>query len=160
MKAAVEYVRDTIDLVKQIETRFLELGARLYHIRENKLWQDTYDSYYDFLESAHINQSMASMLYGIHDHFVVKGGKTQEDLRGIGYSNLYKAIPLIESRGVDRALTTAKTLTRGDIEDEVRDEKHGVHAHTIRWRRRHSRSQSSASLLTRKSILSLRYFLS
>lgn len=135
MKPA-EFVRETIDLVKQIETRFLELGARLYRIREEKLYAATYDTYYDFLEAAHINQTMASMLYGIHQHYIVNGGRTQEELAGIGYSNLYKAIPLIESKGVKKAVMSAKTLTRGDIEDEVREVRHGNHRHVVgteRW---------------------------
>ncbi len=131
-----EYVRQTIDLVKQIETRFLELGARLYRIREKKLWVDSYESYYEFLEAAQINQSLASRLFAIHRHYVVEGGKKPETLDGIGYSNLYTAIPLIEERGVDAAIVAAGTLTRGDIEDEVRDGKHGEHDHKVgieRW---------------------------
>lgn len=131
-----EYVRQTIDLVKQIETRFLELGARLYRIREKKLWSDSYDSYFDFLDAAQINQSLASRLYAIHKYYVVEGGKKMETLDGIGYSNLYTAIPLIEERGIDAAVIAADTLTRGEIEDEVRDEKHGDHRHKVgvdRW---------------------------
>lgn len=132
----VDYVRDTIDLVRQIETRFLELGARLYRIREEKLWNGTYETYYEFLDAAHINQAMASMLYSIHEHWIVKGKRTPEQLEGIGYSNLYKAIPLIEERGIRKALDAASTLTRGEIEDEVRDQKHGAHRHKVgtdRW---------------------------
>jgi len=130
------YVRETIDLVKQIETRFLELGARLYHIREKSLWSGTYDSYHEFLDSAQINQSLASRLYAIHKYYVIDGGKSEDALSGIGYSNLYTAIPLIEERGVDGAIIAAETLSRGDIEDEVRDKKHGNHKHTVgdeRW---------------------------
>jgi len=130
------FVRETIDLVKQIETRFLELGARLYRIREEKLWADTYDSYQEFLDSAHINPSHASVLASIHRHYVVEGKKEYGELAGIGYSNLYEAIPLIEKEGVDTAVVKAETLTRSEIKDEVREIKHGVHEHvfgTERW---------------------------
>lgn len=131
-----DYVRETIDLVKQIETRFLELGARLYRIKEEKLWLNTYDSYQEFLDTAHINPGHASILASIHKHYVVDGGKKQETLAGIGYSNLYEAIPLIEAEGVDSAVVKASTLTRAEIKDEVRDEKHGEHKHEVgvdRW---------------------------
>lgn len=131
-----DYLRQTIDLVKQIETRFLELGARLYSIRERKLWADTYDSYSDFLEAAKINPGHASILASIHKHYVVEGKKKQGTLAGIGYSNLYEAIPLIEREGVDSAVVKADTLTRSEIKDEVREVKHGVHEHNVgeeRW---------------------------
>ncbi len=45
-EVAASYVRETIHLVKSIETRFLELGARLYKIRTDELWPDSYGSYY------------------------------------------------------------------------------------------------------------------
>lgn len=131
-----EYVRETIDLVKQIETRFLELGARLYKIREEKLWITGYDSYQEFLDTAHINPGHASILASIHKHYVVEGKQKREALAGIGYSNLYEAIPLIESEGIASAVAKAETLTRSEIKDEVRDQKHGVHVHNIgeeRW---------------------------
>ncbi len=123
------YLRDTIDLVKSIETRFFELAARLYTIKSKELWSDAYDSFQEFLDVAKVNPSMASMLTQIHDHYVVQGGIPQAKLVGIGYSNLYEAIPLIESKGVATAVETAKTLTRSEIKLEVREQKHGACAH-------------------------------
>ena len=126
-----EYIRETIDLVKSIETRFLELGARLYRIREEKLYLNTYDTYTDFLEAAHINPGHASILYSIHKNYIIDGGKEQNSLAGIGYSNLYEAIPLIERDGVENAVLKAETLTRSEIKDEVREQKHGEHEHVV-----------------------------
>lgn len=123
MKTA-DYICDTIDLVHQIETRFLELAKRLYKIKEEKLWSTTYDSFQEFLDEAHINPGHASILVSIHRNYIVEGGKTQEQLKGIGYSNLYEAIPLIEKDGVDKALKKAETLTRAEIIHEVRDVEH------------------------------------
>ncbi len=131
-----DFVRETIDLVKQIETRFLELGARLYRIREEKLWENTYTSYQEFLDSAHINPGHASILASIHKHYVVDGGVQFKTLQGVGYSNLYEAIPLIEKEGIDNAIVKAATLTRSEIKDEVRDGHHGEHPHDLgveRW---------------------------
>lgn len=131
-----EYLRATVDLVKQIETRFLELGARLYKIKDKQLWQGDYDSYQEFLDSAHINPGHASILTKIHQHYMVNEGVEFKQLGAIGYSNLYEAIPLIEKEGVEKAILKAATLTRAEIKDEVRDVKHGVHDHTVgkeRW---------------------------
>lgn len=131
-----EYLRETIDLVKSIETRFLELAARLYRIKDKELWKGNYDHYTDFLETAHINPGHASILTKIHQHYVIDGKKTQKELAGIGYSNLYESIPLIERDGVDMAVTKASTLTRSEIKDEVREQTHGEHEHVVgteRW---------------------------
>ncbi len=131
-----EYLRETIDLIKSIETRFLELAARLYRIRDKELWKDSYDTYTEFLEAAHVKPAHASILYSIHQHYVVEGKKTTKELAGIGYSNLYEAIPLIEKQGVDKAVAKADTLTRSEIKDEVREQRHGEHVHVIgkdRW---------------------------
>ena len=127
MQKPIDYVRETIDLVKSIETRFLELGARLYKIKEENLWEGTYDSYYEFLDAAHVNPSMASMLVKVHQYYVVEGKQTPEQLRSVGYSNLYQAIPLIERDGVEATVIKADTLTRSEIIDEVKEQKHGRH---------------------------------
>lgn len=136
MKDGANFLRETVDLVKQIETRFLELGARLFRIKENKLWLDTYESYQEFLDAARISPGNASILASIHQHYVLEGKVPIKKLAGIGYSNLYEAIPLIERDGVDAAVVKADTLTRSEIKDEVKEKKHGVHRHvmgTERW---------------------------
>lgn len=127
------FLRNTVDLVKQIETRFLELGARLFQIRERRFWESAYDSFEDFLEAAKISAGNASMLAAIHKTYVVDGGVSMERLASVGYSNLYAAIPLIERDGVDKAVEKARLLTRAELREEVREEKHGecAHAETI-----------------------------
>lgn len=117
------FLRDTIDLVKQIENRFLELAGRLYAIKEKEMWKSTYDSYQEFLEAAKINPGHASILTQIHKAYVVDGRIQFKQLGGIGYSNLYEAIPLIEKHGIDKTIVMAATLTRTEIKEEVRDEK-------------------------------------
>lgn len=132
---SANYLRDTIDLVKQIETRFLELGARLYQIRKHKFWGSTYESYEEFLDASKISPGNASMLAAIHEHYVIKGGVSHEKLSSVGYSNLYFAIPLIEKDGVEKAVEKARLLTRSELRDEVREEKHGPHTHDLGDRR-------------------------
>lgn len=123
------YLRDTIDLVKSIETRFFELAARLYTIKTKELWANSYDSFQEFLDTAKVSPSMASMLTQVHHHYVVEGKIAPDKLVGIGYSNLYTSIPLIEAKGVGRVVEMAKTLTRDEIKQEVREEKHGACKH-------------------------------
>ena len=124
-----DFLRETIDVIRQIETRFLELGSRLYKIRTEELWNSSYDSYAEFLTEAKLTQGNASMLASVHEHYVVLGGATQEKLAGIGYSSLYQAIPLIEKDGVEKVIEKARLLTRDELKQEVREEKHGACSH-------------------------------
>lgn len=124
-----DFLRDTIDLVKQIETRFIELGRRLFTIKEKELWTGQYDTYQEFLDDARINPGHDSILRSIHKNYVVEGNVKPQHLARIGYSNLYEAIPLIEKDGVELAVEKARTLTRSEIKDEVREDKHGECKH-------------------------------
>lgn len=124
-----DFLQDTINLVKSIETRFLELGARLYTIKDKEMWKDNYESFQDFVIDAKINPGNASILVSIHKNYIVEGGQEQQKLAGIGYSNLYASIPLIERNGVDKAVIIASTLTRSEIQQEVREEKHSECPH-------------------------------
>lgn len=120
-----DFLRDTVDLIKQIETRFLELGARLYNIREKKLWlEGGYDTYEDFLDTAKMSYGNASILASVHKHYVVDKNLSFQQLTGVGYSNLYEAIPLLQSESPDKVVEIARTLTRSEIKQEVRDHKH------------------------------------
>lgn len=123
------YLRETVDLVRQIESRFLELAQRLFNIKEKEIWKQDYDSFQDFLDTTKISKGNASMLMAIHKAYVVDGGMTHAKLAKAGYSNLYEAMPLIERDGVEKAAEIARTLTRSEIKDEVREEKHGECAH-------------------------------
>ncbi|MDQ5927632.1 MAG: hypothetical protein QG633_70 [Patescibacteria group bacterium] len=116
-----EYLRETIDVVRQIETRFLELGARLYSIKEKQLWRETYDSFPEFLKAAKISEGMASILSSIHKNYIVEGNVDAKRLEGAGYSNLYESIPFIETEGIESAVIKAQTLSRSEIIKEKRE---------------------------------------
>ena len=129
MPTPATFLRETIDLVRQIETRFLELGARLFQIQTKELWKDSYETYNDFLETAKISPGNASMLAAVHKTYHLEGGVSHAKLSKTGYSNLYAAIPLIEKDGVEKAVEKAQLLTRGELKEEVRERKHGVCKH-------------------------------
>lgn len=137
MLTTQDFCRDTIELVKSIETRFLELGARLYKISEEKLWEGGYDSFNDFLQNANVNKGTASKLVNIYRSYVIDGGVTVEQLAGVPYTNLYQAIPLIGKEGAEHAAALAETLTKEEIKEELREQKFGVHQHAAvgdeRW---------------------------
>lgn len=123
------FLRDTVDLVRQIETRFLELGARLFLIQEKEIWKDGYESFGEFVDAAGLRRPFASQLTTIHKVYVVQGRVRSTELAKVGYQKLYDAIPLIEKEGVQKAVTMARTLSLGELREEVREEKHGECLH-------------------------------
>ncbi len=80
------YLRSTVDLVGQISSRYLELGARLYKIREEKLYLASYETFYDFLYHADIKPDTCSKLTKVHENFIVKGHVAPEQISNIGYT--------------------------------------------------------------------------
>lgn len=123
------YLRETIDLVKQIETRFLELGARLYKVQQEKLWDGEYDSFMEFIDAAGLKRPFATILTTIHKVYVVEGRVSAPKLAAAGYSKLYDAIPLLEGADTKTVVAKATLLTLSELRDEVRDENHAECKH-------------------------------
>lgn len=123
------FLRETIDVVKQIESRFIELAGRLYKIRDKEMWKSSYDSFSEFLEAARILPSHASILIAVYRNYVVLRGVPEADLAGIGYSTLYEAIPLLEKENPTDVVEKARVLTRSEIQDEVREKTNGICSH-------------------------------
>ena len=127
----INFLRETIELARTINTRDFELGQRLYLIREEEKWKADEDcgSFYDFLSLAGIHSSKASILMSVYKHYVVEGGIDQNKLALAPYSSLYEAIPLLETRKHADVVQMAMSLTRDEIKAESRELKHGECEH-------------------------------
>lgn len=127
------FLRETISLVKDIETRFIELAARIHRIKNSGIWKYKYESYEDFLLETKLSPGTASKLASVYETYIVQGGLDVKQLAGVPYSSLYTAIPLIGEHGVESTVAKVKTLTRSELADEVREDEHGVclHEHTM-----------------------------
>lgn len=127
----VIFLRDTVDLVSQIETRFIELATRLAKIKAQEMWKSGgYDSFSEYCDAAKISRGNASMLVSVYEHYLLPGEIKPEELVGAPYSSLYEAIPLLKEEDVATVVSKVKLLTRQEIKDEVREEKHGDCKHT------------------------------
>lgn len=124
------YLRDTVDLVTQIETRFIELGMRLSKIRSTEMWKSGgYSSFSEYLDAAKMSRGNASMLINVYESYLLPGLVKPEHLIGAPYSSLYEAIPLLKTEDPETVIAKVKLLTRSEIKDEVREEKHGSCKH-------------------------------
>lgn len=125
------FLRETIDIMKQIETRFIELGMRLSKIRSQEMWKSGgYANFSEYLDAAKISKGNASMLISVYEHYLLPGVLTADQLVGAPYSSLYEAIPLLKDSDPETVVAKVKLLTRSEIKDEVREEEHEECPHT------------------------------
>jgi hypothetical protein len=125
-----EFLRETVYLVRNIETQFIELAMRLSKIRGQHMWKSGgYESFDEYLESAKISKGNASKLISVYENYLLPGKLEPKQLDGASYTTLYEAIPLIEEHGVTKVVEMVRTLTRSEIQDEIREDKHGVCRH-------------------------------
>lgn len=123
------YLRETTDLVKQIETRFLELGSRLFRIQREELWRGEYELFMEYIDASGLSRPFASKLTTIYRIYVVDNRVALKQLAEAGYSKLWSAIPLLVSQDAETVVAKARLLTSAEIAEEVREEKHGECKH-------------------------------
>lgn len=105
-------------------------GARLLNqIKAERLWQDRYESFSEFLETCQISDSFASKLIQVYQHYVIEGGFSHAKIGTIDPERLYLAISLPKT--TEERYETAKTLSRSELRDEVRESIKGVCEHPL-----------------------------
>lgn len=123
------YLKETIALQSQIEGAFLELGARLYRIRDEKLYEGEYESFDDFVITAKLSKATASKLITVYEKFVLEHNLPRKALASVGWSSLYTIAPYAGTKAKAIELVEKATLlTRADLEDSLRSEE-DTHKH-------------------------------
>ncbi len=104
-------------------------GAKFLHeIAKDELWRGSYSSFAEYLElECQISQGFASKLIKVYQSYVVEGGLSLRKLEGVDYERLYMAIPL--KMPADDRVEQAMQLSRSDLRESLRSEKHGDCTH-------------------------------
>ena len=124
------FLQETLVLKRNLESNFLELGARLQKIRDERLYEGIYDSFKEFLEEARLTESFASRLITVHNRFIAGFHMKPEELSDVGWSSLYQIAKHTEDEVEAKELVgLAKTLRRVDLEDELRERRTGCTDH-------------------------------
>ena len=99
-------------------------GAILLHkIASEKLYQARYGSFSEYLESeCNLKDAAASKLIQSVEHYIVQGGFSQEKLDDIDTEKLYLASKV--EAPADTQLAMARTLTREELRDTLKEQKH------------------------------------
>lgn len=127
-----EFCRHTIALKENIERTFIELGRRLYKIREERLYEPFYDSFNVYCDELKLSQSTISKLVNIYKKFILEYGFSPTRLmKAGGWGVMAEALPVIHSKkDANDFLDKAETLTLRDMRKEVLEKKSGIDQRT------------------------------
>ncbi len=124
---AYNYCTKTGELKDKIEETFLLLGERLLKIRQEELYKGQWDSFEEYLESIHLNKSVASRLICVFEKFVVEYGINPDRiLEAGGWSDCYQIAILSENKeDAEDWLNKAKVLNSTDLRREITEFRTG-----------------------------------
>jgi hypothetical protein len=127
-------VRRAFDVKKDIELRYLEMGAVLKEIRDSGAWEDTYESFdnpkmHNFIEDLRIKKSTANKLIQIYEKLVIDYKiKPEKLLEAGGWSKLAEVLPLVKDKTTaDHYVNLAiSARNQKDLRENIREEKTGI----------------------------------
>ena len=122
-----DFLQGTIALKNELEGGFLILAERLKKIRDERVWEGSYENFEDFLREIDISKSAASKLIGVFEKFVLMGGIKPEELAVRGWTNLSIFLPLIHSKeDAQEIYDKVSLLNRTDAIRTYQEMKSGV----------------------------------
>lgn len=125
---AETFLEETLDLKKNLEKNFLELGKRLMKIRDEQLFNSTHESFVEFLWEAKLTESTASKLINVYQKFVVELGMSEDSiLEAGGWTVVYKLKDVSTDKVKAKEwLEKASVLSPKDLENELKESKTGI----------------------------------
>lgn len=113
---------------------FLFIGEELKKIKDDKLFRylgtesPEFESFEMYITSPTINMDLRKAYYliQIYSTFVLKYKYKPEELSGIYWTALRAILPVVNEDNVSNMIDKAKTLTRGHLEQEVKQLKAGL----------------------------------
>jgi hypothetical protein len=126
-----DFCLNALALKKNIETNFIELGAMLARIRDERLYESGWESWSIFALELRMSETVISRLINIFQVFHVKFNVPVGQLAaGGGWSVLAEYLPLVNDRTTKKDIEDwvyeAATLTRADVRKNITEFKKGV----------------------------------
>lgn len=127
------FCQETIKLKNKIENSFLDLSARLKKIRDEEMWQGSYEDFADYCESGlKMDKTSAYKLIQIYEVLVLKYKVEPVRLAEIGWSRLSMVVPLVDPESTTAAKVNkmideaASARSRSELKKTFRQEKTGI----------------------------------
>jgi hypothetical protein len=127
-----EFCKETIALEAKARLLYLEMGARLHKIREEKLYEPYWDSWVEYcMEFKDMSPSAISKMISVYETFVLRWGFSYDRLSKVGgWTKLYALTNIVSTKKeAEHWLSKSQDLTLIDLSREVREVKTGVSMH-------------------------------
>lgn len=122
-----EYCQETLELFTKMQIGYLALAARLHKIKNERLYQPTWDSFQSYcMEMSEMSISTVSRLVNLQQKLVLDSGIPESDISEAGWSKVAMALPIIHT--ADEAkfwVEKAKVLSKTDFSRELKEFKTG-----------------------------------
>lgn len=117
------FINETIELSKNIQVSFLELGKRLLKIRDEELYLGQYDSFPEFLEETKMSEGNASKLINIYQTFIEKYQIPEEKVLVAGVGKLGEVLKYAKDEDTSlRIVELAKVLPTKELKRTLKEE--------------------------------------
>ncbi len=129
---AFQIHRDIINLKNTVGGAFILIGQRLKAIKEKELYRFLGDGGYDTFESylgspeLQFERRKAYYLIQIYSTFCENFNIKQEDISDIYWTTLREILPIINKENHQDWIEKARTLSRTDLNLEIKEFKSGI----------------------------------
>lgn len=138
-----DFCQDTIELKRHLEGGFIDLGRRLYQIKQKEMWYDAgWSSFDEFTAELKMSPANCSKLISVYEKFVLEYNIPEQKLIEIGsWSSLYSIGAKTETKEeAEDWIDKARLMRREDIQSELKSKSVGEHTHE--WSEIHIRQCS------------------
>lgn len=124
----IQICNEAINLKKEIERSFIELGKRLLEIKNNGLYEGQWQSWSEYCAELKLSENTTNKLIQIYQTFVLDYKFTPERISDAGgWSVIADLLPAIETKAdAEEWLNKAAVLTREDLRKELTEKKTGI----------------------------------
>lgn len=124
------FCKRAIAAKNDIEFRFVNLGAMLYKIKEEHLYEAGWTSWEDYAQELKMSPSSISRLIRIYEVFILRYKFAISQLANIGWTNLAELLPDVQEdtkkEKVQEWLGQAAELTNTDLRRTITERRKGV----------------------------------
>jgi hypothetical protein len=126
-----DFCKQTIELKKEIESNFVELGRMLHEIKDNRYYEAGWTSWEEYCMELKISQSTISRLIRIYEIFVLRYDFAPRQIAEAGgWTVVAQLLPEINEKtakdDVKVWLGEMADLTRSDAQKAINERKIGV----------------------------------
>ena len=126
------YCDKTLELEEGARTVYLMLAERLYHIREERLYEPAWSSWHEYtMEFKDLSPASISKMISVYELFIMQYGfKPNELTKAGGWTKLYQLMKQINSKAdAEKWLGLAEVHSRQDLDKLLVESKTGVSMH-------------------------------